>query len=1057
MSSLPAGPPARATLPLPRRGYPLQSGRAGTLFAPTSPSAIMPGMPRRVSSPVFVGRTAELATLEAALERAAAGTPAFVFLAGESGVGKSRLIAEFESHARTRGDEAGEEPYVLVGHCLELGGTEFAYAPLVEALRPIARDLAECRIDFPDGLSAQTRAALAELLPELGDGAAPVVIEREGGHQARLFEALLSFIDRLGQRSPVALVLEDAHWADSSTRDFLTFLVRSAHAEALCLVVTYRSDELHRRHPLRPLLAELERGAGVERIALERFSEDEVAAQLTGILEHPPAPQLAERLYERAAGNPLYTEELVAATQDGSGELPETLRDALLMRVERLGPAAQEVVRTAAGEWPMSHELLRAVCPLPEAELLDGAREAVANQVLVAESGGVYAFRHALVGEAVYGDLLPGERSALHARIAQALTEEPQLRGDAPGPTLSALLAWHWYMAHELPRALEASVRAGQAAQRVFAPVEAGQHFERALEVWARVPNAQELAGLDHIELLSLTASVANEANQSTRALALIRQAIADLDEHSQPLRAAVLHEQLGHFLRHAGRGEESWEAFDRAMELMPAEPPSPERAVLVERYATNLMLAGRFRRSAELADEALAEARRFGLRALESRALNTIGIAHVQLGDVDGGLAELREAVEVADWTGQPDVSVRAAINLSDILDLDGQTEEALSVVRRALAVIRERAAEPTSYDSFLAVQETEKLLRLGRLDEAVERLPERLSGESVGTTALFLHFMRAEIAMLRDDHDTVEQELESLKRLLRAADDPQWHQPLATLAAELALSNGQIAEARGAIADGFAALACAEDLLRATRLVWMGLRVEADAAARAGLRGEPGPDDWAVESNETMLEALESDPAMFGEGPHNLLLAHAERLRLRQVAGDSESAAEVAAAFARGAEAFEAIKLPVQAIYGRFREAEALVAAGDRATATVRLRAAHGEAVGIGLVALRGEIEALARRARIDLEAPAAEAGPAATEADDPAARLGLTPRELEVLLLVAEGRTNREVGAELFMSEKTASVHVSRILAKLGVSSRVEAAAVAHRMGLTAAARS
>src|SRR3954471_2423936 len=429
MSSLPAGPSAR---PSPWSS-PLQRGRAGSLPSrAAAASAIMPGMPRRVSSPVFVGRADELARLEHGLARAAGGTPAFVFVAGESGVGKSRLIAEFESHARASRED-GAEPSVLVGHCLELGGTEFAYAPLVEALRPIARDLAERRTQFPDGLSVQTRAALAELLPELADErSGEAVGEREGGHQARLFEALLSFIDRLGQRGPVALVLEDAHWADSSTRDFLTFLVRSAHAEALCLVVTYRSDELHRRHPLRPLLAELERGAGVERIALERFSEEEVAAQLTAILEHPPSADLAERLYERAAGNPLYTEELVAATEDGSGELPETLRDALLLRVERLGPAAQEVVRTAAVEWPMSHELLRAVCELPESELLEGAREAVAHQVLVADAGGVYAFRHALVGEAVYGDLLPGERSALHARLAETVDARPALMGDLP-------------------------------------------------------------------------------------------------------------------------------------------------------------------------------------------------------------------------------------------------------------------------------------------------------------------------------------------------------------------------------------------------------------------------------------------------------------------------------------------------------------------------------------------------------------------------------------------------------------------------------------------------
>jgi DNA-binding NarL/FixJ family response regulator/tetratricopeptide (TPR) repeat protein len=997
----------------------------------------MGGMPRRVSSPVFVGRADELGRLEHALARAADGTPSFVFVAGESGVGKSRLIAEFESRARENDDDAS----VLVGHCLELGGTEFAYAPLVEALRPIARDLAECRTEFPE-LSPQTRAALAELLPELADGAGEAVAEREGGHQARLFEALLSFIDRLGQRGPVALVLEDAHWADSSTRDFLTFLVRSAHAEALCLVVTYRSDELHRRHPLRPLLAELERGAGVERIALERFSEAEVAAQLTGILEHPPAPQLAARLYERAGGNPLYTEELVAATQDGSGALPETLRDALLLRVERLGPAAQEVVRTAAGEWPLSHELLRAVSQLPESELLEGAREAVANQVLVTDAGGAYAFRHALVGEAVYGDLLPGERSALHQRIAQALSDRPELRGDAPGPTLPALLAWHWYLAHEQPRALEASVRAGQAAQRVFAPVEAGQHFDRALELWARVPDAQELAGVDHVQLLSLAAGVAADAGQTGRALALVRQAISEIDEDAEPVRAAVLHEQLGRHLRSTGQSDESFAAFDRAMELMPADPPSVERAVLLERYAGNLLLSGRYRRAGELAEEALADARRFGQRALESRALNTLGMSRVQLGELDDGLAQLREAVELADWVGHPDVSVRAAINLSEILDLAGHSEEALSVVRRALAVVGERAAEPTSYDTFLGLQEANALLRLGRVDEAVRRLPERVPGDAMGTTARFLHFLRAAIAMLQGDRKRWAEELETLNGMVEGADDPQWHEPLAMMTAELALADGRVADARAAIADGFAALACAEDVLRATRLVSMGLRVEADAAAPGG----PGADDWAVESNESMLEALEEDPALFGEGAPNLVMARAELARVR-----GEDAPD---AFRAAAEAFEAIGLPVPVAYARFREGEALMADGERQAAGAALRAAHAAVLQIGLNPLRDEIEALARRARVDLDVPTDEA--VAEGADDPAARLGLTPRELEVLLLVAEGRTNREIGAELFMSEKTASVHVSRILAKLEVSSRVEAAAVAHRLGLTAAAQ-
>src|SRR4051812_25664293 len=253
---------------------------------------------RRVSSANFVGRTAELALLEGTLDR----VPAFTFVAGESGVGKTRLVTEFEQRAA----EAGGR--VLVGHCLELGGTVFPYAPLVDALRPVV--------------------PIDELFHDVS-GDQPV-------SQARLFESLLSLLADLGRDAPVTLVLEDLHWADPSTRDFLVFLVRSARSEALSLVATYRSDELHRRHPLRPVLAELERMPGVQRIALERFNRDEVAEQLAGILDAPPDPRLTERLYARAQGNPLYTEELLAASSEGLGELPETLRDALLSRFERL-------------------------------------------------------------------------------------------------------------------------------------------------------------------------------------------------------------------------------------------------------------------------------------------------------------------------------------------------------------------------------------------------------------------------------------------------------------------------------------------------------------------------------------------------------------------------------------------------------------------------------------------------------------------------------------------------------------------------------------------------
>jgi predicted ATPase len=227
-------------------------------------------MSERVSSQSFVGRAEELGLLAAALGRAGAGAPGIVLIAGEAGVGKTRLVDEFAAQA------AAEGARVLAGGCIELGEGALPYAPIVEALRSLARglDLAVLR-----SLAGPAHGLLAGLLPELGDGQAEAVT---GGSQARLFEVLLGLLGRLGEQAPVVLVVEDLHWADRSTRDLLAFLVRNLHAERVLLVATYRSDELHRRHPMRPFLAELARGGRAQRVDLAPFGREELAALLAG-------------------------------------------------------------------------------------------------------------------------------------------------------------------------------------------------------------------------------------------------------------------------------------------------------------------------------------------------------------------------------------------------------------------------------------------------------------------------------------------------------------------------------------------------------------------------------------------------------------------------------------------------------------------------------------------------------------------------------------------------------------------------------------------------------
>ncbi|MEA2227408.1 MAG: hypothetical protein QOF04_1038, partial [Solirubrobacteraceae bacterium] len=209
-------------------------------------------VPTRVTSSRFVGRTRELAELEAALRDASAGRPSLAFIAGESGVGKTRLLKELERTA-LKG-----QARVVTGDCVALGEDELPYAPIVAALRSLTRG----GDPVLDELGPATRAGLASLLPELAPASGVLADDRDAPPQARVFEALLTLLERLGRDGGVVLAVEDLHWADASTRAFLAFLAHSLRTENVLVVASYRSDELHRRHPLRPLLAELERGSG---------------------------------------------------------------------------------------------------------------------------------------------------------------------------------------------------------------------------------------------------------------------------------------------------------------------------------------------------------------------------------------------------------------------------------------------------------------------------------------------------------------------------------------------------------------------------------------------------------------------------------------------------------------------------------------------------------------------------------------------------------------------------------------------------------------------------
>ena len=369
---------------------------------------------------------------------------------------------------------AGRGCVVLWGDCVELGEGELPYAPLLGALRPLVRE----RDPVLETLPPQLRAGLDSLLPGLGK-----TMDPETAAQASVFEGLLALLDAIGdEETPALLVIEDLHWSDSSTRSFLSFLARTLCRERVLVVGTYRSDELHRRHPLRPLLAELGRDPGARLIELPPFTREELGEQLEGILAATPDPGLVERLYVRSEGNALFTEEILAAGLDGRGALPPTLRDALMLRVERLSGSAQELLRWLACQPAADHELLAAVVGLEPDELLDALREAVASQIAVALPDGQYAFRHALLREVVHDDLLPGERTEMHAALARALEERISF-GDS-GAHVTAQAAHHWKAAGRPAGRLRGSGArrgCGRARERVRRGAVAARARARAL------------------------------------------------------------------------------------------------------------------------------------------------------------------------------------------------------------------------------------------------------------------------------------------------------------------------------------------------------------------------------------------------------------------------------------------------------------------------------------------------------------------------------------------------------------------------------------------------
>ncbi len=983
-------------------------------------------------SPVLIGRREESRVLAQALRRAVGGEAVAVVVGGEAGVGKSRLVQELI------GDAAEAGARVLVGGCVELDGGGIPFAPLVEMLRVLAGELEP---DELDRLLGAARSEIGRLVPELGDGS---VTAADGeGEASRMLELIIGVIRRLAAERPLMLVFEDVQWADRATLDLMGLLVASVRAGSVFVVFTVRLDELHRAHPFRRMAARWEQQREVERLELERLELREVAAQIEAILGERPGADLVSLVFERSEGIPLLVEEIVRAVRDGGVEadfIPPSLRDVLLARAEQLSDGGQHVVRvvSAAARWAPD-ELLTVVAGLAGAELFGALREAVGQQLLVVDPAGRgYGFRHSLARAAVHEDLLPGERAQLHRAYAEAIEQRPGLAGSELDA--ASMLAHHWLAAHDLSRALPASVRAGRAASAAAAPAAAQRHFELALELWPQVQDAEQESGIGHVELLDWAAEAALLAGALDRALGLIDEALAEVGEEGPVERRVLLLVRRGLILMAIGREAESVTVLEQAVELVPPEPPSVAGAQALAQLARQMMRLDRFERGAEVARRALDAARAVGATEVELDVQITLGHPQAYGGDIEGGLALMREAAERARLEGRANTATRGWVNVADLLLMFGRYDEAVDAVDQGME-LAERAGLARSLGAMMRSNKAEALMRSGRWEEA---LAVAAPGAEMGTFAGSLLLIRAELSVLAGRRADAEADFREARKQLRTAIAAQWALPLATVEAELARSRGELVIAREVIERELGRSADEAEPRYKWPVMSLGARIEADLGQTARDEGRDAPED-AINRGAALLSAAEALPTPSPADRGHLQLVRAEYARLR---GDREIEA-----WAEAVEACRAMNEPYPLAYALYRQAEALSAAGEHAAASAAAHESLMLARGLGAAPLTEDAQALVRRARLR---PGETPSPATAEQSvqsgpDVLDLFGLTAREREVLALVADGRSNTEIAQELFISRKTASVHVSNIISKLGVTSRVQAAAIVHRSGL------
>jgi DNA-binding CsgD family transcriptional regulator len=977
----------------------------------------------------LVGRSDDLIRLADVLAGRSAERTALIV--GDAGIGKSRLLSEAAQHFASRGGT------VLQGGCLPL--TEaLPLLPIVEALRSLTRDgtlLEEIFATQP----AYVRQEIARLLPELGASSEDGELgPGEGWRRERLFTAVRVLLGAVADRDPVALLVEDLHWADRTTLDLLRFLIGSGVANTVPVAVSCRGDEAVPNPAAADWLAAVRSVPSVVEVTLGPLGPDESAEQVAALLGHQPTRAAVDALYRRTGGNPFFTEQLIAAdsatTEKGrsgmAATMPPGLAALLTARVRRSSDAARQLlaVLAVAGR-PVDEATMIAVSELGSEAVEDALIELIEARLVTCDEQGMLRPRHQLLAEAVNTDLLPSRRHGLHARFAATI-------GASAGPQVSAEVAAHWAAAGRVADELSWTATAAEAAEAMYAFEEAAQLWERVAQLWDLVD--ERPPGLRLPLVYAHAIDDRYSSGDSARAYVLTEEALTRVGDICDADELAVLLYRAS-----ISRKRDSLDAALRASEesvhLFAALPPSHERARALGRCGVLLDLAGRAAEATQVMSEGLAVAREYGSRSDEAAALIDLSRHELSVGDWERGIQLLEQASPLAGDSTDLEAVLWFCVHETDTQLRTGQLPQAVVAGERALLRARSLGGAAWAETAILASNVAEALLEMGQVRAAGQLLDPMAHGDPSRDTWA-VHQVHARLDLVRGHVDDAWDRLAAVTAIIPG--NLAQRLELDGDLVEVAVWRRRPEDAVTRVTQMLAEAADAPESRDAGPLLCASMRAYADLAEHARARHDDNAVRAFLDAGEQLVaqhRGLWRDP--FADHPGVATAAaqyatwRAEHARLND--------AEQADLWEAAANAWEALQRPHRNAYALFRHANALLAQRQTTAATAVLRRAAtlaGE-----MVPLQGEITALARRARIDLAPAIPQPAPSA---DVP---YSLTDRELDVLRLLARGRSNAQIGAALFMSPKTASVHVTHILRKLGVTGRVQAATLAERAGI------